>query len=114
VAALAAADDFAAVGLAGVNHTQVPAAALAATQAAILGFFLFVFGFHVRFFRWSSAKLTRCFSTATARLISAKEEPCTEAATAQPTRQSNQWLSPRSGRCFHSSTVRPRPSVLTR
>ena len=37
-----------------------------------------------------------------------------DAATAQPTTPSSQWLSPRSGRCFHSSTVRPRPSVFTR
>ena len=40
--------------------------------------------------------------------------PFMEAATAQPTRQSSQWLSLPSARSFHSSTVRPRPSVFTR
>ena len=37
-----------------------------------------------------------------------------QTATAEPTRQSSQWLSTASGRNFHSSTRRPRPSVRTR
>lgn len=42
-----------------------------------------------------------------------KSHPSIEAATQQPTRQSNQWLSALSGRTFHSSHSRPRPSVRT-
>jgi len=38
--------------------------------------------------------------------------PWSDAATAQPTRQSNQWLSGLAGRIFQSSTVRPLPLVL--
>jgi hypothetical protein len=40
--------------------------------------------------------------------------PPIEAATAQPTRQSSQWLSIPAARGFHSSSFRPRPSVRTR
>ena len=40
--------------------------------------------------------------------------PWIDAPTAQPTTQSSQWLSTASGLSFHSSTVRPRPLVLTR
>ena len=42
------------------------------------------------------------------------DTPSIEAATAQPTRQSNQWLSGFDGGSFHSSTFRPRPSVRAR
>ena len=40
--------------------------------------------------------------------------PSIDPQTAHPARQSSQWLSLRSGRSFHSSTMRPRPAVLTR
>lgn len=43
-----------------------------------------------------------------------KTAPCIDAATAQPTRQSNSWLSLAGGRSFHSSSSRPRPLVFTR
>ncbi len=48
------------------------------------------------------------------RSIPGNAAPWIEAATAQPTRQSSQWLSTAATRNFHSSTVRPRPSVFTR
>lgn len=47
--------------------------------------------FHPLRLRWSSAKLTRSrFAFATLPPESAKTEPWIEAATAQPTKQSNQ------------------------
>ena len=63
-------------------------------------------------FRWISAKLTRDLLWGATPVNSFSAAPCIEAATAHPTMQSSQWLSPRSGRDFHSSTLRPRPSVL--
>jgi hypothetical protein len=39
------------------------------------------------------------------------DTPSIEAAAAQPTRQSSQWLSTALALSFHSSTVRPRASV---
>ena len=65
------------------------------------------------FLRCSSRKLTRWRLGWAARSVPKSIAPCMEAATAHPTRQSSQWLSGCSGRAFHSSTVRPRPSVRT-
>jgi hypothetical protein len=45
--------------------------------------------------------------------ISAVAQPCIDAATAQPTSASSQWLSVFDGFAFHSWTVRPCPSVMT-
>lgn len=42
------------------------------------------------------------------------DEASALAPTAQPTMPSSQWLSEASGRSFHSSTTRPRPSVAPR
>ena len=46
--------------------------------------------------------------------VPSRTHPVIDAATAQPTSPSHQWLSAPSGRIFHSSTRRPRPSVFTR
>ena len=59
-----------------------------------------------------SVKLIRSLLTSALLSMPGRITPCIDAATAEPTKQSNQWLSGCSGRCFHSSTLRPRASVL--
>lgn len=98
--------------MSGVEHEQMAATAGGAREAAF-GFRSWTAG-HGRLRFCSSAKLTRDRPAVAVRSMAIRAAPCIDAATAQPTRQSNQWLSPRSGRAFHSSTVRPRPSVFTR
>lgn len=59
---------------------------------------------------WSSDRMI-CFRSAggpTAELM--RSTPCSDAAAAHPTTQSNQWLSGLCAGSFHSSTVRPRPT----
>ncbi len=99
-----------------VDHPEMFAATVAALQAAVILVGLpqmIVHQIHpllrckseslslgrVRMDRWS---------------VPGKMAPIIDAPTAQPTRQSSQWLSTAAGRIFHSSTVRPRPSVFTR
>jgi len=93
-----------------IDDGQMPAAA-GGTFYPELGFAVAVVG-HGRLRFCSSAKLIRSGFLAGWASVPSSIAPCIDAATAVPTTQSNQWLSPRSGRIFHSSTVRPRPSVF--
>ena len=96
----------------GVGCIEVSAPTLWAHDTSLL---FFLFGITHRFrFLWSSAKLTRPDFGIPTDSLPERATPCIDAPTQQPTMQSSQWLSVRSGRCFHSSTVRPRPSVRTR
>src|SRR3989304_1267446 len=112
--AFPAADEFSTPSAAGVEDAEVAAAAVAATPAAGVLFAGVFTRRHALFLRCNSAKLTRPRLIGEVAWVPGSTAPWVEAATAVPTRQSNQWLSARSGRCFHSSTVRPRPSVFTR
>jgi hypothetical protein len=67
---------------------------------------------YLRRFCWMSLKLKRFGAISRVESIPNKIAPCIDAATAEPTRQSNQWLSGCSGRCFHSSTLRLRGGRL--
>lgn len=96
----------------GVGRIKVTAPTLRANYPSI-GVFLFLLAHRFRFL-WSSAKLTRPDLGTPPDSLPERATPCIDAPTQQPTMQSSQWLSVRSGRCFHSSTVRPRPSVRTR
>ena len=96
----------------GVGRVKVPAPTLRASDPSI-AVFLFLLAHRFRFLCiW--AKLTRPDLRMLTESLPESATPCIDAPTQQPTMQSSQWLSVRSGRCFHSSTVRPRPSVRTR
>jgi hypothetical protein len=96
----------------GVGRVEVPTAALRANDPPI-GVFLLLLAHRFRFLCISAKLILPDFGIPTESLPE-RATPCIDAPTQQPTMQSSQWLSPRSGRCFHSSTVRPRPSVRTR
>lgn len=94
---LSPADAAVAEGL-GVCGVEVAAPAPGAADAE------FVLGracpVHRCFLRCIAAKLTRSRFAGAVPSVPGKMTPWIDAATAQPTRQSSQWLSPRSGRCF--------------
>src|ERR1035437_10361548 len=117
-----------------VDDTQVPAPALGAVQPAfilvhlvaepralnaVLGRRRFLSAFnlaelgHGYLSPTSSENLVRFTSRFGLTDISAVTQPCMDAATAQPTRQSSQWLSGLDGLGRHSWTVRPWPAVIT-
>ncbi len=66
----------------------------------------------VRFLFCRSLKLTRPVLEIEIESVPTRIQPCIDAATAVPTKQSNPWLSGCSGCRFHSSTLRPLASVL--
>ena len=92
-----------------VEDEEVSAATLPAGQATLV--FLFV---HRYLPLCRSDSLIRWRCGARAESVPGSTAPWTDAATAQPTMPSSQWFSRASGRSFHSSTTRPRPSVRTR
>ncbi len=67
--------------------------------------------FHLFRWAWSFESFRLGFGPLAGASSGRSDAPWIDAATAQPTRQSSQWLSGRVARSFHSSTVRPRPSV---
>jgi hypothetical protein len=88
MAADLAAPDAAVAERFGVCGVEVPAATARAADAAFIGVLgAFV---HRRLLRCSSAKLTRLRLAGAGTDVPIKTAPCIEAATAQPTRQSNQ------------------------
>lgn len=95
-----------------VDHLKMSAPAARADKAWDVGCLLWG-QVHFRSPRRLESR-TRLFGLSPDCSVPNKTQPAVPAATAQPTRQSSQWLSACSGRIFHSSTVRPRPSVRTR
>ena len=97
---------------AGIQRAVMPTAAPATHDSPFV--FLHILA-HCCFLRWISPRDTR-FRRGGASIgwwTPPSVTPCIEAATAQPTRQSSQWLSGRSGLSRHSRTSRPCPWVRT-
>ena len=92
MAALTAAADFSAGLRPGVHHVEVAAAAGRTFQAKL--FFVLLHASPLRCF-CRSESLTRVRRGAALPPVPASAAPCIEAAAAQPTRQSSQWLSGR-------------------
>ena len=102
--------DLAASSRPGVERVVMSATALATLDSPFV--FLHILA-HARFLRCSSSRETR-FRRGGASIgwcTPPSATPCIEAATAQPTRQSSQWLSGRNGLRRHSRTSRPWPWV---
>ena len=96
----------------GVERAVMPTAAPATHDTPVVLFHILA---HARFLRWISSRETR-FRRGGASIgwcTPPSATPCIEAATAQPTRQSSQWLSDRNGLRLHSRTSRPWPWVRT-
>jgi hypothetical protein len=111
VPALASSDQSAAGGRPRVDHAPVPAPAAGTSNASIGPGGRLGFGLAHRPLR-NVESLMRGRLAAIDSPVPKSTAPSIDAATARRPAQSSQWLSRPSTRSFHSSTVRPRPSVL--
>ena len=114
--ALTPSHDPAAPRRAGVDYPEVLAPAPAAFEAALVLCRISCLSLCHMLIHGSFRVKSFCVYRFRCRPAAASPEaltPAIDTATAQPTRQSNQWLQGLDGLGLHSCTVRPRPAVTT-